>query len=122
MRISWKKLQENKNTLKCLHCNSTNVSFQTKDKCKRCANYISRYRLNSIQVQEMYESQDKKCYLCHRDISLEKKQKRADMAYVDHNHKTGKVRSILCHSCNTMIGYVENQEICLDKLKKYLVP
>lgn len=26
---------------------------------------------------------------------------------VDHNHTTGKIRGILCHSCNVIIGKIE---------------
>ena len=122
MRVSWKELQKNKKKLRCLHCNSTNVSFQTKNKCKKCANYISRYGLNSTQIQEMYAAQNRKCFLCDRNIFLEKQKKVANLACVDHDHKTGKVRSILCHQCNVTIGYIENRQISAEKIKIYLVP
>lgn len=33
--------------------------------------------------------------------------------YVDHDHKTGKVRGWLCPKCNTLVGYLENTEPAL---------
>ena len=37
---------------------------------------------------------------------------------MDHCHKTGKVRSLLCHRCNLAVGYYENSDI--KKIEKYL--
>ena len=52
----------------------------------------------------MYERQDGKCYICKKEIELGGKGKAA----VDHNHLTGKVRAILCFSCNTLVGHLES--------------
>lgn len=30
---------------------------------------------------------------------------------VDHNHKTGEARALLCLNCNTIIGYFENLDV-----------
>jgi len=38
---------------------------------------------------------------------------------VDHDHKTGKVRGLLCNPCNTRIGILENSEF-IAKAKIYL--
>lgn len=39
---------------------------------------------------------------------------------IDHNHQTGQVRELLCHYCNTLLGYVENDLERVKKLVKYL--
>lgn len=39
---------------------------------------------------------------------------------VDHNHKTGKVRKLLCESCNTVIGKVDENVETLTRMIEYL--
>jgi len=39
---------------------------------------------------------------------------------IDHCHKTGRVRGLLCKKCNTMIGMAEDQEWVLEKAIAYL--
>ena len=39
---------------------------------------------------------------------------------VDHCHRTGKIRGILCHTCNVMLGSVEDSVTILQDAIKYL--
>lgn len=39
------------------------------------------------------------CPLCEREVNK---------PVLDHNHKTGIVRNTICHSCNQMLGKIEN--------------
>lgn len=39
---------------------------------------------------------------------------------VDHDHVTGKVRSLLCTRCNILVGYVENTPELLERAVAYL--
>jgi hypothetical protein len=45
--------------------------------------------------------------------------KRGHRLCVDHNHKTGKVRGLLCDSCNQWLGAIENKQF-LEKALVYL--
>lgn len=40
--------------------------------------------------------------------------------YVDHDHKTGKIRSLLCNSCNIFVGQIENKLALLPKVLEYI--
>lgn len=41
--------------------------------------------------------------------------------HIDHNHRTGKVRGILCHTCNVALGQVDDSADRLEKLIDYLL-
>ena len=46
----------------------------------------------------MLADQDCRCAICRCELSPE------CIPFVDHNHTTGEVRGMLCHSCNTGLG------------------
>jgi hypothetical protein len=89
--------------------------------CVVCKNGRARYRLDRNQQIALMESQDGKCSICSSDIELFTGSKGAQ---IDHNHKTGEVRGILCIGCNTMLGKIEHhgdrQWQVLEKVVEYL--
>jgi hypothetical protein len=52
---------------------------------------------------DMYEKQNGQCAICGADV-LRSGKNRSEVANVDHDHATGKVRSLLCSNCNKMLG------------------
>lgn len=74
-----------------------------------------RYGIDSNRYDEMLEEQDYKCAICKtEEHSHERK------LYVDHNHKTGKVRALLCAGCNTAVGIIEKGTDFTNFIIKYL--
>ena len=64
------------------------------------------------QYQEILEKQKGCCEICNR---------LAKRLVVDHNHKTGKVRGLICDRCNLWLAAIEfdNKEIFYSYLEKY---
>ncbi len=58
----------------------------------------------------IYIFQDKKCAFGHE----------VKVLHVDHNHKTGKVRGLLCYNCNNGIGRFKEDIETLEKAIEYL--
>lgn len=106
---------------KCKHCGDELPQKIKGLACATCKNGMNRYSMNKLQMVQMYESQNKKCTLCDKDVELFNGNK-SNSGYIDHDHTTGAVRSILCHPCNTSIGYLEKADIDIDRLKQYLFP
>ncbi len=73
-----------------------------------------RFGLTIDEFDKMLTEQSGKCYLCFTEI-LGKEVK------VDHSHKTGKVRKLLCHNCNTALGHLRDDvdlfKRCIDYLE-----
>lgn len=70
-----------------------------------------RYGLDPTDYQRMLDAQDGKCAICGRTWHT--------FLYVDHNHRTGKNRGLLCAYCNTAVSYADN--IGMTEIIEYLV-
>jgi len=73
-----------------------------------------RYGIVYEDYLSMHREQDYKCKICKRHADEFKKG-----LVVDHNHKTGKVRALLCTNCNSQLHVLENKEL-YDKYINYL--
>lgn len=51
-----------------------------------------------------------KCLICNSDEKL----------VVDHDHKTEKIRGMLCNHCNRGLGHFRDNQELLEKAKDYL--
>lgn len=71
-----------------------------------------KYKLSRGDWNKMLERQGNKCGICEKDFSEIK-------PCVDHDHKTGKIRMLLCRRCNLDLQVVENTEF-VKKAKTYL--
>lgn len=74
---------------------------------------IKSYGLTPKQHLLIYADQNGCCAICEQAIPYSE-------VYIDHNHQTGKVRGLLCMTCNTHLGVIEKKEF-LEKAQKYLV-
>lgn len=83
--------------------------------------YEKKYGLSVEQVMAMIESQGGRCAIC----DTTEPGGRGQFA-VDHDHKTGQVRGMLCQHCNTGLGSfnddVERLKIAIVYLDRYKAP
>lgn len=87
------------------------------EKCKlyrRQTNYRIKYGLELEQIEQIFAVQRKLCAICNEPAVLGGK----TGAKMDHNHKTGQNRGILCSVCNTSLGgFKDNPEILSNAIK-----
>ena len=79
----------------------------------RFAHLKRRYGITGDDYLKMQAKQDNKCAIC----SLEPEN--IGLA-VDHNHVTGKVRGLLCYTCNTGLGAFKDNVNFLKNAISYL--
>lgn len=68
---------------------------------------VALYGITIDQYDAMFCAQGGKCAICRMPESRVLYGKTAHLV-VDHNHDTGKVRSLLCHRCNTALAAIED--------------
>lgn len=98
--------------------NKDRISKQHKSRSeyKRNRDYIIRYNITLKEYNEMLKLQDYKCKIC-KSITPGGK----GNFKIDHCHSTGKVRGLLCNSCNVTLGLVNDDITRLKKLINYLI-
>ncbi|OYV41134.1 MAG: hypothetical protein B7Z80_02660 [Rhodospirillales bacterium 20-64-7] len=70
-----------------------------------------KYGLTEEQFNRKLEKQNFICEICKTT---------PDKFYVDHNHDTGKVRGLICHHCNIILGMSKDQIEVLRSAARYL--
>lgn len=86
-----------------------------KEKCIEYSTWYNRKRKLGITKEkytELLEGQKGVCSIC--------KQTCTKSLAVDHDHTTGKIRGLLCNSCNRGLGYLKDSIDILKAATSYL--
>jgi len=104
----------------CKSCNNIDCKKRRSEKTKETHRGIhlkASYGLSIQDYQTMLKDQNNACALCGRSEEYK-------ALSVDHDHKTGKVRGLLCNKCNTALGFfqdnIETVSKALDYLKRFI--
>lgn len=73
-----------------------------------------KYGISKEEYISLYNLQEGKCAICKCGIDILGK-----YTHLDHNHSTGVIRGLLCHSCNVGIGFLKSVAY-LEEAVKYL--
>lgn len=127
----------------CKHCGfassavkeffASNGKNRYRNECKKCNNKLTaerlkakyhenrdnylliKYGITEAVYNDMFKKQKGCCAIC------EKHQTEFNKRFaVDHCHKTGEVRALLCMNCNTGIGSLQDNSEVVFKAYKYL--
>jgi hypothetical protein len=107
----------NRRHSECKLCTGERVKTRHKENPERTKNNDLK-RLYGITLNEhtqMYEEQNGVCAVCEKPGDGKWKK-----LCVDHDHKTGKVRQLLCRNCNMILGQVDDNINHMEKLTAYL--
>ena len=114
----------------CRHCSrkiARKISSTKEAKQKKKIDYLknktraknnhlmSRFGITYAKYQEMLVNQNHCCKICGKT-----EQENGKMLAVDHCHRTEKIRSLLCSSCNICIGFIEKNKISIKAIEDYL--
>jgi len=82
-------------------------SYERNNKLKK------KYGLSAQDWDNLYDSQLGRCAICLTPLVESR-------PHVDHDHTNGKVRGILCHTCNPGLGYFKDDVEVLQRAIDYL--
>lgn len=101
----------------CKACNAlirlAHASYGMGDRSKIL---LRKYGITSADYDAMLSTQGGECAICGTNVPGGNK----SFFCVDHDHKTGAVRGLLCESCNRGIGILNDDPDILDKAASYL--
>lgn len=83
---------------------------------RRAAHLRRAYGLTPEGRSALVERQAGSCPICLRPLASVKR------SHVDHCHRTGQVRGVLCSECNTGIGKLNDCPATLTRALAYLTP
>ncbi len=82
----------------------------------RYAGHLRQYGLSYEQYEKMLWDQNGLCAICGRRQS----KAQSERLHVDHDHKTGAVRALLCMPCNMGLGHFEDDIDRMERAIQYL--
>ncbi len=78
-----------------------------------------KYGLSQAEFENLKNLQDNKCAVCNKEETHKKYGQICELS-VDHDHKTGKIRGLLCNNCNRGAGFLKDSPEVAIKLAEYL--
>ena len=72
------------------------------------------YGMTEADYEEILQEQQQRCAICREELQTGKS------THIDHCHKTGRVRGILCNGCNVALGYIKEDISLLRRIEEYL--
>ena len=88
--------------------------FPEEKRRRRNKIYKSRYGISLEEYEAIEKDQNMACAICKARCA------RYEFLSVDHCHETGKVRGLLCHSCNVAIGHFKDSAENLENAVQYM--
>ena len=101
----------------CKECDKARVKarHQANPERTRNNNLKRNYGITLEDHSKMYEEQNGRCAICGNEGNGKWKK-----LCVDHCHTTGKIRGLLCKSCNIALGEFKDDPSIIEKAVLYL--
>jgi hypothetical protein len=81
--------------------------------------HLKKFGLTAANYETMLQKQNGLCAICAQP-EKERRNGRLKLLAVDHSHKTGQVRGLLCGKCNQLLGICRENRDFLNRAILYL--
>ncbi len=111
----------NKETKIMKSMNYYNDNIEKVKECKIKYNLKKNYNITLEEYNKLFKSQNGVCAICEeKETRTDGRSKKIRNLAVDHNHITGRNRGLLCCSCNSALGLLQDSPLIIKKALKYL--
>ena len=102
---------ENKNRIK----ETSKLYRQRTQEIAKCKRLRKKYGITLEDYNRIKNEQKNACKICFKPFISNK-----NNTHVDHCHKTGKIRGLLCSNCNTALGLLKDNLESINRAMLYL--
>jgi hypothetical protein len=97
-------------------------NYHQKNKDEIIARHICKRRNITVdEYRQMFVDQDNKCAICgQNETRMNVKKTEVLKLCVDHDPISGKVRALLCYSCNLGLGLFKEDAALVEQALKYI--
>lgn len=101
----------------CKSCSNAKTTKWKKENKEKVRDHATKYKygINLLKYSKILETQEHKCKICGTDNPGHK-----GKFVIDHCHKHGHVRGLLCNRCNIMLGFAKDDTDILANAITYL--
>ena len=85
--------------------------------CRRSKLYFQKYGITVETYNHILKEQKNRCRFCNKKDSGRESD---TFLIVEHNHKNGNVRGLVCHNCNSLIERIESNLDKISSVKKHI--
>lgn len=114
-------------TLRCKPCSkeiweeNKRLAGEDPNKVRRDAKTTKKYSHDALAFYvESFREQEGKCKICGREEWKQRNGRTMNLC-IDHCHDTEKLRGLLCHQCNSAIGFLNDDPALVAKALGYLL-
>jgi hypothetical protein len=115
----WYKKNKEKRLAQINDYSKTKPKEWRKNIGRRC-HLNKRYNVTPEEYEFKLKQQDYKCAICNKDVTENLRNKVVTALSLDHDHKTKKIRDLLCFNCNAGLGQFKDSFELLFKAYEYL--
>ena len=84
-------------------------------RAKRKSHRKTKYGISPEMFADMLLKSGSACTICRRSFLT------TSDAHIDHDHRTGKIRNLLCAPCNMALGLLKDDPLMLIRAAQYLI-
>src|ERR1700758_392348 len=114
--LAWRRANPDKVRIINKRSNSREGYKARRSELAKIYSYKKKYGITADEKNWMLVNQDNRCMICNSENPGNQKIGWA----IDHDHSTRKIRAILCHPCNLVIGFAKENPAILRMAAKYL--
>jgi hypothetical protein len=79
-----------------------------------------KFNIGISEYESLQSAQNNLCAICKNPETTSCRGQKINYLAVDHCHRSGVIRGLLCFKCNTAISIIENTPNILESIREYL--